>query len=85
MNTNLGDAIASWQVFKLKRLLPHGSLSQIAYQGNYVGLTTQKNKRFKKMQFKQRFSRGLPYEEMYFIAMSKSVCSTMPLFRTVVG
>ncbi|MCC3378524.1 recombinase family protein [Paenibacillus farraposensis] len=63
---NLDEATAVQRLFELKELFPDWSLSQLAYQMNDDGFTTQQGKKFTKVQIKRILDRRPLYEGTYF-------------------
>lgn len=62
---NLDEALAVQRVFELKELFSDWSLSELAFQMNYDGFTTQQGKKFTKVQIKRILDRRLLYEGIY--------------------
>lgn len=62
---NLDEATAVQRLFELKELFPDWSLSQLAYQMNDDGFTTQQGKKFTKVQIKRILDRRPLYEGTY--------------------
>ncbi|MNI24533.1 hypothetical protein D3C73_781570 [compost metagenome] len=62
---NFDEAMAEHRLFELKELFPDWSLTQLAYQMNDEGFTTQQGKKFTKVQIKRILDRRPLYEGTY--------------------
>ncbi|MEJ9217661.1 recombinase family protein [Paenibacillus glucanolyticus] len=62
---NLDEATAVKRLFELKEIFPDWSLSELAYQMNDDGFTTQQGKKFTKVQIKRILDRRPLYEGIY--------------------
>lgn len=65
IEVHVKEAAAVQRLFEIKELFPEWSLSQLAYQMNYDGFTTQQGKPFTKVQVKRILDRRPLYEGIY--------------------